>query len=220
MWEPFFAGPAVVSDRLKGVLASPSCPRFDLALGTELAEAFMPSKMQHVLGQELTSAPGHLVIIHDGASAAVPWEAAFIDGKSLALGVGVSRKHRSETRSMPAKRPQRAAPPSDGRLRMLLIFDPTCDLKGTETEAHDLIELFNKKNCSIKALKREECTKEAILAELRGATYDLLHFAGHGMFTRQDPENSGIVLAGGKVFCASDLEGLPAVPRLIVLNAC
>jgi hypothetical protein len=51
-------------------------------------------------------------------------------------------------------------------------------------------------------------------------TYDLLHFAGHGGFTKLQPEVSGIVLANRTYLCASDLEVLPSVPRLIFLNAC
>ena len=103
---------------------------------------------------------------------------------------------------------------------MLLIYDPTSDLSGAETEAHDLTELFQAHDCQITTLKREECTKDAVLAELGKGTYDLLHYAGHASFTKLHPEISGILLHNDAFLCAADLEILPAVPRLIFLNAC
>ena len=217
---PCFSAAAAVSDRLKAALDARSCPKFDAALGKELADGYLPAALQTALGNELASEPGHLLVIHDSASAAVPWEASFIGGRSLALEIGISRRHKPGTRSESVKHIERAKLAPDGRVRLLLVFDPTCDLTGAETEAHDLAELFKKNGCEIKTLQREECTKEAVLNELRTGNYDLLHFAGHGSFTQQHPEKSGVLLYNQQFLLASDLESLPAVPRLIFLNAC
>ena len=72
----------------------------------------------------------------------------------------------------------------------------------------------------MKTLRRKECTKDAVIGELKTGGYDLLHFAGHGSFTESRPEISGILLAGQTFLCAADLDELPAVPCLIFLNAC
>jgi hypothetical protein len=216
---PYFSRLAAPSARLKAVLEAPNCPGFDAVLGKELADAFMPPELQQSLGRELVEDNGHIVIIHDGASAAVPWEASYIAGRPLALEFGLSRQQKPSTRAA-AKLIQRTRQADDGRIRMLLVYDPTCDLIGTETEAEALTELFSAYGSEITALKREECTKEAVLAELMKGNYDLLHFAGHAGFTKLQPEVSGIVLANRTYLCASDLEVLPSVPRLIFLNAC
>ena len=217
---PSFSSPAAVSEGLRTLLDAPDCPHFDAALGRELANAYLPAELQEALWHELTSEQGHLVIIHDGASAAVPWEASFIDGRSVALEIGISRQHKPQTRSSPVKHIDRVKQEADGRLRMLLVYDPTCNLKGAETEAQELTKLFSQHNCEITTLRREQCTKEAVLGEMAKGCYDLLHFAGHARFTRLDPKRSGIVLANETYLSASDLEKLPAVPRLIFLNAC
>ncbi len=216
---PCFSRNAAPGERVKAVLDAPNCPGFDQALGKELADAFMPAELQQSLGRELAEENRHIVVIHDATSAAVPWEASYIVGRPLALEFGLSRQQKPSVRAA-AKPIQRKMQADDGRIRMLLVYDPTCDLIGTEHEAQALAELFGKYGCEVKALKREECTKEAVLAELMGGTYDLLHFAGHGGFTKLQPEVSGIVLANRTYLCASDLEVLPSVPRLIFLNAC
>jgi hypothetical protein len=217
---PCFTGTAAVSDGIKCVIDAPGCPRFDAALGEALADAYMPEKLQAELSYQLTEEPGRLVVIHDAASAAVPWEASFIDGRSLALDIGISRQYKPTARSAPAKEIPRKRPEGDERLRMLLVYDPTSDLSGAEAEAKDLNDLFSNHHCEVKLLRREECTKNAVMNELKTGGYDLLHFAGHGKFTQSCPEESGIVLSGPTFFSAADLESLPTVPRLIFLNAC
>src|SRR5262249_2740106 len=216
---PCFTRTAAPSERLKALLEAASCPSIDEALGKELTDAFMPAELQRSLGQELVNEKGHLVVVHDGASATIPWEASHVAGRPLALEFGVSRRHKPTTRAA-AKLIERTMPGGDGRLRMLLVYNPTGDLKGAEDEAHALAELFSRHGCEIKVLKREECTKQAVLAELMKGSYDLLHFAGHASFTKFKPEASGILLANMTYLCPADLDELPSVPRLIFLNAC
>ena len=107
---PCFTATAAISDGIKCVLDAPSCPRFDAALGAALADAYMPENLRAELSHQLTEEPGRLVIIHDAASAAVPWEASFIDGRSLALDMGVRGQYKPTARSAPAKEIPRKRP--------------------------------------------------------------------------------------------------------------
>ena len=141
---PCFTGAAAIPEPVKCAIEAASCPSFDAGLGKALTDAYMPASLQLALERQLAEEPGRVVIIHDAASAAVPWEASFIGGRSLALDIGVSRQHKPGTRFASFKKAPRKRRPADSRLRMLLVFDPTCDLGGAETEAHDLADLFSK----------------------------------------------------------------------------
>ena len=209
-----------VSSQLKAVLESPSCPLFDDDLGNQLTNAYLPPELQLWIDQEVATDPRHFMIVHDAASSAIPWEGSFINGRSVALEFGLSRRPRPAARSLDATQPRRAKLSPDGWLRMLLVCDPTSNLVGAEVEAREIEELFAKAGCEVKTLRQTECTKDAVLGELSDGRYDLLHFAGHAAFAELQPESSGIILSDGSMLCASDLEPLPAVPRLIFLNAC
>jgi CHAT domain len=70
-----------------------------------------------------------------------------------------------------------------------------------------------------------EATFPDLMALLKRGRLGLLHFAGHGEFSRENPEDSRILLADGRSLAAGDLEGplLRALAKdrpLVYFNAC
>ncbi len=112
-------------------------------------------------------------------------------------------------------------------LRLLLIANPTGDLKNTEEEAAIIQE-------HLKSWNEIEVTSligpdRATLAEVRerfaqrgvADQIDLIHYAGHGDFDPEDPERSGLrfrdgILTGREI----DEFDLEQPPMLVMINAC
>lgn len=64
-----------------------------------------------------------------------------------------------------------------------------------------------------------EVTRAAVAESLQQA--DIVHVAGHGVFDADDPLSSGLRLADGTLFTATDVFGLPSArARLITLSGC
>jgi CHAT domain-containing protein len=71
-----------------------------------------------------------------------------------------------------------------------------------------------------KRLLGRRARREAVLAAVRGCTY--LHFAGHGSYHAEDPTNSGVQLADGRLTLADLWSGAADLSsaRLVTLSAC
>lgn len=190
---------------------------FDVELGAHLANHYLPAELQKLIGHSLDrSANGHLVVIHDEEASTIPWEALYIENECPALHGGVSRVYKT-TRSERARGQTRL--PRDALLHMLVIQDPTSDLKGAFNEGVQLAELFRMQSCDVRVLSRDEATRENILGELTSQRYDILHYAGHADFDEDDPSNSGLLCHDGRLV-ASDLRDMMKTPQLVFLNGC
>ncbi len=51
-------------------------------------------------------------------------------------------------------------------------------------------------------------------------SYDVLHFAGHCIYDREDPVNSGWIFSNGERMTAGDISRIDRVPAFIFSNAC
>lgn len=154
-----------------------------------------------------------LEIIHDAEASRVPWEALRLkDGRAVALFGGISRRFISEsTRSL--------WPPRPGpRLRMLMIVDPTDTLKRAREEGEKLRASLAGL-VDIEFLTGDEATFARVDKRLNDSPFDVLHFAGHAGFNRQDPRLSGLRLADG-YFTARSALALKRLPAALIFNCC
>lgn len=191
-------------------------PNFDAETGGRLAAVYLPPTLREHIGQGLSGNAAHLVVIHDRASSAIPWETFYIDGRSPALELGVSRLYRLDRRERVSGRPTL---PRGAAMRMLVVENPTGDLAGASSEGASLLELFSARHGNVTVLRGSEATRANVLSELASGTYDLLHYAGHADFEETAPEASGLLCHDGRL-TAADLREVGRVPRLIFLNAC
>ena len=205
--------------RISNVLKSSNPPNFDTSFGKTLADAYIPQDLQSAVNRAIEEEAAHLIVMHCAASSVVPWEAILLEGGHPALTHGITRRIKSE---VPEKTKPRPRITRERALRMLLLQNPTGDLSGAEKEATAIKSLFTEHGADVKILVHKDASKEAVLAELRTGTYDVLHHCGHALFEENVPERSGILLSKDPfvVLSAVDLTDIATVPHLIFLNAC
>ena len=163
---------------------------------------------------------GHSVqLLHDAISSRIPWEVLKFDQTWPALTRGLSRKYqRTQSATLFSRNQQH-----NNTLRILLVYNPTGDLKGAEAEGNRILSLTSKWNTQMQVtpLHGSEATPEEILSRLKDNNFDVLHYAGHAGYVAESPSQSGLLCAGSRILSGKDLEPLGAqLPPLIILNAC
>lgn len=160
----------------------------------------------------------HLVVVHDTAAAAYPWETLRVNGRFPAADAGLSRRYAAENLSVARWREARR---QDSTLDVLLVVNPTGDLEGAAAEGDRLQSLLGKrKDIRIVRIEGAAATRERLLEEFRSGRYDVLHYAGHAFFDAEQPGRSGIVCADRKVLSGPDLANVAELPALAFFNAC
>ena len=96
------------------------------------------------------------------------------------------------------------------RLRFLLIYaDPGGNLGKARIEVESIERALKdkwKERIEIQLLMGSEATGSALNDALRGGAFDVIHYAGHAAFERQDPELSGLLLHDNEVFFAQKIQ--------------
>jgi hypothetical protein len=129
------------------------------------------------------------------------------------------------------------APQLNNRLRVLVVADPAPDrlhLPGARREGEEVVRLFNLikrlyQDLNIEVIDRigpAECEPIEVLALVLNGDFDILHFAGHGVFDANKPNRSGWVFGQEKgtqellILSAREIFRARRVPRLVFSNAC
>ena len=112
----------------------------------------------------------------------------------------------------------------EGRLRFLLVYaDPGRNLGNARVEVESIERALKDKweeRIKVKPLMDSEATGRAMNDALREGAFDVIHYAGHAAFERQDPELSGLLLHEHEVFFAQKIQSLVEGQPLVFLNAC
>lgn len=160
-----------------------------------------------------------VVVIHDIASSKIPFEILGCRDPKVwpALESGISR--RLAVDGVPFES-QFAKPPRVGKLRVLLISNPTRNLDGAAEEAAALKKILAQQEdlIDLKVLDGGQATKKAITAELERS--DILHYCGHAFFEGPGANQSGLVVASGREFTSTDLRKIKKPPRMAFVNSC
>lgn len=135
-----------------------------------------------------------------------------------------------------------------GTIRVLVIGDPEFDqdfierfanergssppqLQGARDEAESIVEKFEKlkeelaemPSLTVTSVIGEQLTRFQMREFLRGGKFDIIHFAGHAEFVKEDPEGSAWLLSDG-LLRARDIRNTLAwtdsPPWLVFANAC
>ena len=177
-----------------------------------------------------------VIIEVDRVTAALPWEVlgsdatAAVQLRPLGLRSPLARQLRT----------RRSPPPAvTGRVvlsRALIIGDPaggTGHLPGAEREARAVADMFfargvpfdillgpNGATDQDKRWNARPATLANVLHQLLHFEYQLVHYAGHGTFSTEDPaRGSGWLLADG-LLTGDHLTIIDRLPALVVANAC
>ncbi|HEY2295485.1 MAG TPA: CHAT domain-containing protein [Thermoanaerobaculia bacterium] len=116
--------------------------------------------------------------------------------------------------------PASAAPPRASEMRSLLVADPRNDLPGAIAEIRTVRNALasGSRHWKIEELTRAAASAEAVRRGL--ATADLLHYAGHGIFSGFGGWESSLLLARETQLTLGDLLALQRVPAWVILSAC
>ncbi|MHA1751222.1 MAG: CHAT domain-containing protein [Candidatus Helarchaeota archaeon] len=105
-------------------------------------------------------------------------------------------------------------------LNVLLIADPTETLEGAIKECDAIYKALSKiDGINITYRKGKEVNTQLLFSDL--TTYDLVHYAGHSYFNKNNPSESGWVIdiKTNEILKASDMALINA-PPIVFANAC
>lgn len=123
-------------------------------------------------------------------------------------------------------------PPPRRLLRVLVVADPQEEdrLPGAEQEGRGVAELFRSFNDVWEQAENRievvtlfgprEATRNEVLFHLTRRHYDILHYAGHCMFDKNEPSASGWVFTDGAILSANELNRIDHIPKFVFSNAC
>jgi hypothetical protein len=169
--------------------------------------------------------------------ARVHWEMLAAElGAGGATPLGVVKQVARQLRTEYSPPPAPEANPAKAR-RALVIGDPGdpargLNLPGARREALRVAEILQAKGleevaCYVGARNDPEqaalgvppATRIDVLDRLLEGGWDILHYAGHGDFLRDEPDRAGWVFQDG-LLTSRELERMDTAPRLVVSNAC
>ena len=157
----------------------------------------------------------NLILSLDEKLIGIPWELLF-DGKDfLCLKFNLGRSIHTQNQDVQPR--YRSIP---ARPRMLILANPTGDLKSAYQEGLYIKACLNKKGILGVDFKAQDIDSNYVHKNLRD--YDIIHFAGHCEYNSKNPEESGWVLSDGWV-SARDFLSLgesAGLPSIIFVNAC
>jgi class 3 adenylate cyclase/tetratricopeptide (TPR) repeat protein len=146
----------------------------------------------------------------------VPWELLFDGQQFLCLRFNMGRLVKTR-QSMPGAKMRNLASP----LKMLILADPSGDLKGAYEEGIQIRDhMDQQKNLINTFLDSGNITADSIKAKLR--SFDIVHFAGHADYNLKNAGDSGWLLSDAnlKARDITKMIGVGAMPALIFSNAC
>ncbi len=146
----------------------------------------------------------------------IPWELLHDGDNFLSLSFNLGRLVRTQSK----------APPLDYRslghvFKMLILANPTNDLKASYLEGLNIRNQFDRKHRNIRIdFKSTDIDKLYVKKNI--CDYDIVHFAGHCEYGYHNNKESGWVLSDGN-FSIQDILRLgsgASLPALVFSNAC
>jgi len=169
-----------------------------------------------------------LTLILDRSTASFPWEMACFRSAMGLRFFGPDLKLTRQFRTMLSSTPG-VSPQLNRQLKVLVIADPCSEpelqLPGARREGREVVKILNqyRKELDITVVDRigaVECDPVEILALILNEDFDIVHFAGHGVFDEKDPHHSGWVFGRGRILSAREIFRARRVPMLVFSNAC
>ena len=157
-----------------------------------------------------------LILSLDEGLINIPWELLY-DGKDfLCLKFNIGRLIRTSQEQRPLQYRSPAGP-----LRMLILANPTGDLKSAYNEGLYIKNQFDRRPSEVR-IDFKSTAIDTLYLKKNMRDYDIVHFAGHCEYDAVRPGESGWVLANGR-FTAVDIMALSessSLPALVFSNAC
>jgi hypothetical protein len=191
-----------------------------------------------------------LTFILDNTTASMPWEMACFaqlqnrlasEGRPASTRRSLSRELQLARQFSTMLSPKPGTPPPRNHsLRILVIADPAPEpelqLPGARREGRAVVEIlssikayFNRLQSTdataikldiVERIGEAECDFLEIMALILNGSFDVIHFAGHGIYIENDPCHQGWVFGKNRTLTAQEIFRARHVPRLVFANAC
>ncbi|MDD4939216.1 MAG: CHAT domain-containing protein [Candidatus Omnitrophica bacterium] len=163
-----------------------------------------------------TTIINELVLAIDEELINIPWELLYDGNDFICLRFNLGRLVRTKDEIVRAEYRSAADIP-----RMLILADPTADLKSAYQEGLNIKNQLDRRRKEI-SVDFKSTAIGTLYVKKNLSDYDIVHFAGHCEYGSDDPEDTGWVLSDGK-FTAEDILALSesrSFPSLVFSNAC
>ena len=198
--------------------------------GNLLGRLLLPRDMREVILQQTVP----IVLALDATTARIHWEMVaaeaagtaveFNPERFLGTSYGLTRQLRTTFAQLPD-------PPilADRPLRVLIVADPAEDapLPGAQEEGEAVAGIFEefgeqpgRRVDVVRLFGPSQATRINVLSHLINQSFDLMHYAGHCFFNKDNPPLSGWIFTGQKVLSTNELNRIDHIPRFIFSNAC
>jgi len=146
----------------------------------------------------------------------IPWELLHDGNNFLCLTFNLGRVVRTKE---PVNQPRYRS--FSGVLKMLIMANPTDDLKSAYLEGINIKNQFDRKSNNVR-IDFKSTYIDKLYVKKNLCDYDIVHFAGHAEFEPDNPNNSGWVLSDAR-FTVQDILAMGStvsLPTLVFSNAC
>jgi pimeloyl-ACP methyl ester carboxylesterase len=198
--------------------------------GNLLGRLLLPRDMRDMILQQTVP----IVIALDASTARIHWEMVATEAAGAAVDFNPERflgTCYGLTRQLRTTFAQLPEPPilTERPLRVLVVADPAEDapLPGAQEEGEAVAAIFDefgpqsgRKVEVVRLFGPGQATRVNILDHLINQRFDMMHYAGHCFFNKENPPLSGWIFTGQKVLSANELTRVDRIPRFIFSNAC
>jgi len=157
-----------------------------------------------------------LVLSIDEELINIPWELLYDGSNFLCLNFNLGRVVRTKEEPHPVRYRS-----FSGIARMLVMANPTNDLKSAYLEGVNIRNQFDRKRNRVH-IDFKSTSIDKLYVKKNLCDYDIVHFAGHCEYEPERPSESGWTLSDGR-FSAAEIMAMGStvsMPGLIFSNAC
>jgi class 3 adenylate cyclase/CHAT domain-containing protein len=158
----------------------------------------------------------HLVINLDDQLVQVPWELLH-DGKQfLCQSFNMGRLVKTK-QAISGRKSRLLGHP----LKMMILADPEGDLKNAREEGDNIRDFLDRRRDLVNVSFRSETIATDYLKD-KIRFFDFVHFAGHAVYDKEQPDMSGWRLSDGNIYAKEiiSMANSGTMPALIFSNAC
>jgi CHAT domain len=198
--------------------------------GHLLGRLLLPRDMRDMILQQIVP----IVIALDASTARIHWEMVAAEAAGSGLDFNPERflgTFYGLTRQLRTTFAQLSQLPilTERPLRVLVVADPAEDapLPGAQEEGEAVAAIFDefgqqsaRKVEVVRLFGPGQATRVSVLDHLINQSFDLMHYAGHCFFNKENPPLSGWIFTDQKVLSANELTRVDRIPRFIFSNAC
>ncbi len=160
------------------------------------------------------SPPTSLFLKIDESLISIPWELIFDGTYFLCNKFCIGRQIATGARDKTTSSNREFSLP----LKMLIISDPTENLKGAQIECEALLNEFsNLPDIELTMRGGKRVDKLWLLGNI--SKFDIVHYAGHAFYSEDEPEKSGWQISGDNI-TAGEISKISNPPFLVFSNAC